>query len=290
MDLPLASNHSHATASFEGPLAIEKSYSISRNTRNQTKSSMEEIAASSTSGDSIRTKDAQLGYPLKNADAQSGFSGTIDGKKADEAVSDTRSFRHNTSTLSGRFRRLAPCNINNSACHNREYIPLFMHQGTPKHEKSGYYTNNNMDQMTLLSKETYDTETSRMEAAISPSLSSFRNMVQTGVKEVPNSRLCDIQESKLTSGLARFHKPSSASVKSAAVDLVAESSGNAINYQPYKKQSGPLHRPAAQKPLTAPKLFQVTDRVNAFLQARGKAAPCVKRPRLDDSSERSNLS
>ncbi|KAI8582771.1 hypothetical protein K450DRAFT_226836 [Umbelopsis ramanniana AG] len=276
----------HRTASLERPLAIEKNYSVSRNDSDHSLITLED--GSKTFGKLNSTKGAQVGYNTKSADAKSRFGEITDEKKANEAVPDTRSFRLNTSTLTNRFSRLAPCNIKKSACQNRECTPLFMHTGGPEYEKSGYSTNNDMGQTTPLSKDTSDIETFRMETAISPLLSSYGNMVRND--EMPNSRLCDIRESRLTSGLAKFHKPSSASVNSAPVDPVARSSKHPINHKPYEGYSAPLHRHIAQSPRSAPKLFQVTDRVNAFRQARGKAAPCVKRPRLDSSSGRSSPS
>lgn len=166
-----------------------------------------------------------------------------------------------------------------------------MHGGEAGHEKSGFSTSNTMDQMTWPTKEANDTKAaSRMETAFSPLLSSIYDTDQTGVEKLPSSRLCDIRESRLTSRLAKFHKHPSASVRSATADRVAERSRLAIHFRPCKEQSVPLHRLATLKPLTASKQFQVADRVNAFLQARGKATPCVKRPRLDASTVRSNTS
>lgn len=185
---------------------------------------------------------------------------------------------------------MAPGNIDNRACQNREFAPPSMHGLEATHEKSGFSTSNHMDQMTCTSKEANNMKASRMETAFSSLFSSMHDTDQSGMEKVPSSRLCDKRESRLTSRLAKFHKHPSASVKSATADRVSEESRQATQHRPCKEQSVPLHRLATQKPLTAAKPFQVTDRVNAFLQARGKATPCVKRPRLDASTVRSNTS
>ncbi|KAG2186681.1 hypothetical protein INT44_002905 [Umbelopsis vinacea] len=272
--------HEKKLTSLESPLAIEKKYSTSRNTSDHTSSTIDDGSTISTAGYSNSTNGAHVGcHDASRTDTKAKFSDSPVRKQYDEAVPDSRSFRHNTSI--GRFGRLATCKkTNNSACRNRECTPLFMRR--PEYEKSAVSTNSGMDQMTLLGKDTCDIEPRRMETAISPLLSSYRNMVRNG-GEVPLSRLCDIRESKLISGLAKFQKPSSTSIKSAPVDLMAQTPEHPINYQPYKGQSV-IPLAAAQSPRPAPKLFQVTDRVNAFLQARGKATPCVKRPRLDNPS------
>jgi hypothetical protein len=291
MDQLLASNHSHATARLASPLVIEKHHSVSRNTSDHMISIVEDgKAMSTTPGYSIGTKDAQLHCTIKPTNAKSGFGRITGEKTVDEAISDRCPFRHDNSTLDVPFRRMAPCNINNRACQNREFVPLFMHGGEAGHEKSGFSTSNTMDQMTWPSKEVNDPKASRMETAFSPLLSSIHDTDQNGADRLPSSRLCDTRESRLTSRLAKFHKRPSASVRSATADRVAERSRNAIQYRPCKELSVPLHRLATQKPLTAAKPFQVTDQVNAFLQARGKAAPGVKRPRLDASTGRSNTS
>jgi hypothetical protein len=186
--------------------------------------------------------------------------------------------RRSTSHLSSRLRLSASFSIENAACQSEDFVPLFQNGEQTRHENSSELTCDMSKTRPMSGKENYSDTRKALSQTFTSSLSSPLH---------DKGDMCDVPEPKLTSSLGKFRNSSIYPVKAAApaLEYAAEAYRPIANNQPCLNHPILLHPHAAKQPQAAPeKQFHVADRVNAFVLARAKNVPCVKRPKLNPTS------